>query len=216
MPKSELSKSDFEKAMSRERGFPVFLSDKEYEQITSAKPASEPTAPKSQGELDGYADAEKRRKASPEAWTTAPGVTYNNTHGRERAGASRPEYASAAAGAHASAYKPAPPPPEAPGSGTIGKLPFPSAPSDADYAPKMTYQAPPTFTGAGIPKGWNPKPVDQYAFGPSDFDLPLAGDPLKASAPAETIYPTMKIVGNPAYDPWANDEQKYATAWGKK
>jgi hypothetical protein len=99
---------------------------------------------------------------------------------------------------------------KAAGAGYIGKIAMPGAAGPDDSIPKMTYQEPPTLKGIGIEKGWHPKPVDQYAFDASDFGIPASGDVIKAKAPVDTIYAKTPIVGNPALDPWAADEQNAA------
>jgi hypothetical protein len=91
----KLSKSDYEKALGAEWGHPVFLNDKEYERLSTSKPSPERPA-KPYADPFGHLDADKARKAKPDAWATkagatyrtenpratVPGVTYNNTHGR--------------------------------------------------------------------------------------------------------------------------------------
>lgn len=225
-----LSKKDYEKVLSAEAGVPVFLTDAEYEGVT--KPRAAKPAAKSSG--DGFVDpfekvpelaaAERARKASPDAWTTQKGVTYNNTHGRPSA-ASSAALKDKAKAAHASAYGPGDAPwgsetaqpkawgasmpaphPNATGASTasaapgyIGKLPMPGAPVESD-APKMTYTPPPVY-GQPTSVG-KPFKVEQYDYDGYDFGLPLAGDPLKASAPPDTVY-AKQIAGNPEFDPWA-------------
>lgn len=78
----KLSKSDYEKALSAEWGFPVFLNDKEYERLSVSKP--NPVRPaKPYEDPFAYLDDEKKRKASPDAWTTKKGATYNSENKRD-------------------------------------------------------------------------------------------------------------------------------------
>jgi hypothetical protein len=78
---SKLNKSDYEKALSAEYGFPVFLNDKEYERLAVSKPNPERPA-KAYEDPFAYLDDEKARKSKPDAWATKAGTSYNKDHGR--------------------------------------------------------------------------------------------------------------------------------------
>jgi hypothetical protein len=185
---SKLTKDDYQKALSAEYGFPVFLTDAEFERLQVSKPNPQPTPTekKYQDPFEYMGD-----------WRKQKDTEASLSGARAKA-------------AHESAYAtPAPSAtPEAPASGKIGKIAMPSAAGPDDSIPTMTYQEPPTLKGIGIEKGWHPKPVDQYAFDHSDFGIPASGDPIKASAPLVVTAPG--IVGNPDNDPWERERQEIA------
>jgi hypothetical protein len=77
-----MTKKEYESALSREYGFPVFLTDAEHERLTASKPNP---GPQRTGYQDPFAHVQHVTEAEKEAkrlGPTQPGVTYNNTHGR--------------------------------------------------------------------------------------------------------------------------------------
>lgn len=125
---SKLSKSDYEKALSAEYGFPVFLRDDEYTRLSASKPLQKASGPYQ--DPFGHLDAPKKARE----FTTAPGQTYNKVN-------NRPAKAPLAG-------VPAPAKPNDPGSASIGKLAPPSLPKDSDYA-----KGPPLTAATSMPVG---------------------------------------------------------------
>lgn len=157
----KLSKSDYEKALSAEWGFPVFLKDEEYERLSASKPLSKPSGPYQDpfAYLDDAkaqkASDERYRKSKPGAWTTAPGKTYKTENpqyaqnlrdnatlyndmmkaGTPSAGATANPGSVGAAPVLAGVPSPnaSAKKPEAPGSASIGKVSA-NSPTDMTYA----------------------------------------------------------------------------------
>lgn len=217
----KLTKEEYEKALSAEYGFPVFLNQKEFERLSVSKPS--PVAPKQawqdpfeyMGEWRAKKDAETKAKKTDAAagadrakaaHASAYGTPAGDTWGTESAypkawGASMPAPHPNATGKSNAVAAPA----------NIGKIASPSAPKDTDYA-SMTYVAPPVY---GLPtSAGKPFVVEQYDYDAYDFGIPSTGDVLTAKAPVGTVYP--QVAGNKALDPWANDAQMYAAAFGGK
>lgn len=217
-----LTKKEYELALSKEYGFPVFLTDDEHKRLSASKPA--PKGPKGEYQ-DPFAYMGKKPKNGPEdPWSSsAPGGAVKG----KMYGGSAPTKKSSGVAKHIQGNPAADPwaaqpeseyvaipvpaaPPVAPGNGKIGKIDT-SGPELAN--PAMTYVAPPTAYGK--PSTAPFAPPAQYEFDAYDFGIPDTGDPLTAKAPVGTVYPS--VSGNAALDPWATDEQKYAAAFvGKK
>lgn len=171
---SKLNKSDYEKALSAEYGFPVFLNDKEYERLAVSKPNPERPA-KAYEDPFAYLDDEKARKSKPDAWTTKAGTSYNKDHGR----ASKPL---AGVPAPTGSAKPVA------ASSKIERIDSPAASPPAYAALGTPLTADSSFVaGQGVAPGWvTPK---QDTFGPKDFGIPMTGDPLSSKAPAAGFDP---------------------------
>lgn len=201
----KLSKRDYERVLSMEYGFPVFLNDNEYAKLQVSRPAPEV---KHAGYADPFAHVEHKTgngDAKPKQWTTAPGKTYNSEHGRKPKGAvedlggdDRPTNASTKA---ADAAKSGP---NAPASASIGKLAPASAPSDADYAPKLTPNAS-MAVGVEYLNGYGEEPVEDLGGDdrPTTLDEQIADQEKAALAAVPANLATLPQTYKQGYAPGA-------------
>lgn len=218
---SKLSKEDYNKVLSAEYGFPVFLTDKEYARIQTERPAPEMKAA-------GYRDPEARIAHKPAAptdeeraarWTTQPGVTYNKEHGRAPL---KDRYAGFEAGPSKpflNASKDAGPAPKK--AEKIEKLQMPEAPKAApSWGPALTAETS-MPVGKPVAPGWvTPK---QDTFAAKDFGIPMTGDPISAKAPASfEPYPAGAVGAIQAALPptpegprWMSEEDEWAKDMAK-
>lgn len=232
MAVKKLTKEDYQRVLSAEYGFPVFLNDKEFAKLQVERPAPEM---KHAGYQDPFGKVEHKTgngDPKPKQWTTMPGVTYNSEHGRKPKGAvedlggdDRPTNAKTKA---ADAAKAAP---------TIGKIESGAAPAVApSWGPSLA-QAQGPAVGVEYLNGYSdPDAVEDLGGDdrPTTLDQKIADQEKAAllAVPGQlaTLPQTYKQGYSPApapaqaaplpsftsdEDEWARLNAKYAALMGK-